>query len=294
MSTDNTKQPGVVSETQQRMFDHVDRWGDDGSDMAVDSAFSRASRGEKSPGEQRRDASYDDDGPNSREERESEFERAGRRGGARAAGVEEGDGDLDAAVAAIETVAARIGLPEEVAAAINPAAADIVADFATLVNDLHLSDNHVASIGEWLASEAEGGHSLPDASITAQSVARQLGIDPALLGSLSRADLAMASRFASVARDTGLDAHQAAWLVRWASENSGRVPASSGRSAGRDDGGGGSWHTTGEGIPRVITKADIPKMSTPQLQGMMRSNFNLYVQSGAQQEYAKRLARGGR
>jgi hypothetical protein len=278
-----------LSDYQREAFARLDSWRDDTDSMAVDAEFSRATRGEKTLAEQRRDASYDEDpaSPNSRESREREFAEMGSRAGRRAAGAED-EGDDTGDPGQVAEMAERIGLPGDVAAMLNPAAADVVADFGVLANDLHLDDSAVASIGEWLRDEATGGHGLPDASVTAASVARDLGIDPALLGSMSRADLGMVSRFASVARDIGLDAHQVGWLTRWASEQAGRVP----EARGRGGEGGGDWRQTGVGIPKTISKSDVPRMSTQQLRALMASNFRLYEQVGGPAEYSRRLARG--
>jgi hypothetical protein len=286
--------PGGLSDFQKSAFAAIDAWSDDGADMAVDSAFSRASRGEASAEEQRHARSYDDTGPNSREARESEFERMGRRAGSRASGGDDGsDADLDAAAERIENLAATIGLDPDLAAKIDPAAVDVVADFAGLAVDLDLSEGQVQGISDWLALEVSG--KATGASLSLPELAQNLGVAESDLGRMTPGDIAMASRFVRHAEDVGLSISQMQHLVGWAGQAGAKIPASSGRSAGRGDGGGGnSWHTTGEGIPATISKADVPKMSTDQLRALMRSNFRLYEQVGGPAEYSRRLARGGR
>lgn len=293
--------PGGISSKMADVYSKIDAWSDD-SGTGDDFAASRAARGLPSREEERRQSSYDDTGPNSREARESEYERMGRRAGSRAAGAgdDEGDGDdvdTTRAVEIIETVASRIGLPEDVAAAIDPAAADIVEDFGKLTLDLHLEENQVAAIGDWLMREASGdvGNATP---MSIAELSRALGVRELDLSKMTPGDAAMAGRFVRYADDAGLSIHQLQHLVAWAGKAGANVPAAgsgSGRSASRGgDGGGSGWHASGEGIPAVITKADVSRMSTPQLQQMMRTNFDLYQRSGAQAEYTRRLNRGGR
>jgi hypothetical protein len=283
-----------LSDYQRSAFSKIDAWSDDGE--GEDFAASRASRGLPSREEERQNASYDETGPNSRQAREDEFSRMGRRASTRHAGVEpddEGDEGDPGASDKIVNIAETIGLDTDLAAQIDPAAVGIVSDFATLATDLALDDGAMAAISEWLELEISGDAEPVD--IDAAGLARTLGLQPGALGKMTPNDLQMAARFVGTASNAGMSIDTIVELFAWASKTAKNVPEArggSGRGAGRGEGGGSGWHTSGEGVPREITKADIPKMSTAQLRAMMRSNFDLYQRSGAQAELTKRINSG--
>lgn len=200
---------------------------------------------------------YDDHGVNPWPQQQP---NAARQAEARTDGKQDagGEGEPTGPDADVSELAGELGLSSELASMLSVDSAPMLMTLSEITRDMDISLDAMAQASDWFLSAVKGG-------LTGEALEQE---------------------FRNRAADMGLDARQVEELIEWGQGDGSTSPAPT-SSRGRE-----SWHTSGQNIPARIKPSDIPRMSTDQLRLLMKSNFNLYKQSGADVELSKRLARG--